>query len=464
VDISLRYAARSDVGLVRANNQDSGYAGPHLLVVADGMGGHAGGDVASSVTIAALAPLDEEAHGADDALDVLSTALATAKAEIVARIEKDPELAGMGTTVTAILRSGNKLSMVHLGDSRCYVLREDELTQVTTDHTFVQHLVDTGKITPEEAEHHPQRSVVMRVLGDFDLALSPDLSVREARLGDRYMLCSDGLSGFVSMDTIAETMQTTDDPGECAEQLLQLALRAGGGDNVTVIVADIVDSDALPDGQQPSVEPQVVGAAAMSRHSPTTAADGPAARAGALVSGARPEIDLDEDEDEDVPRRRGGLVAVWLGAFVVVALLLTGAYWWTQTQYYVGESDGYVAIYQGIPASVGPLRLSHVVERPDPPLLMDCPLSQQSTVCLTQQQRPRVEDTMSADSLGEARDIVQRLREQATAESDRPTTTPPTTPPPTISSDPPVESDPPAEPDPLVESDQPPDDPPADGP
>jgi serine/threonine protein phosphatase PrpC len=118
VSIALRYAARSDVGLVRANNQDSAYAGPHLLVVADGMGGHAGGDVASSVAIAALAPLDGESHGPDDALDELERALEAARDEIVARTEAEPDLAGMGTTVTAILRAGNKLAMVHLGDSR----------------------------------------------------------------------------------------------------------------------------------------------------------------------------------------------------------------------------------------------------------------------------------------------------------------------------------------------------------
>jgi serine/threonine protein phosphatase PrpC len=229
VSIALRYAARSDVGLVRANNQDSAYAGPHLLVVADGMGGHAGGDVASSVAIAALAPLDGESHGPDDALDELERALEAARDEIVARTEAEPDLAGMGTTVTAILRAGNKLAMVHLGDSRGYLLRDGALTQVTTDHTFVQHLVNTGKITPEEAEHHPQRSVVMRVLGDFDPDVAPDLSVREARPGDRWLLCSDGLSGFVSGDTIADTLRDVADVDACADRLVQHRDGRGGG-------------------------------------------------------------------------------------------------------------------------------------------------------------------------------------------------------------------------------------------
>ncbi|MCL2090987.1 MAG: protein phosphatase 2C domain-containing protein [Micrococcales bacterium] len=414
MDIALRYAARSDIGLVRANNQDSGYAGAHLLVVADGMGGHAGGDVASSVTVAALAPLDDEAHGSDEALDALSQALVTAKDEILARVKSDPGLAGMGTTVTAILRTGNKLAMVHLGDSRGYLLRDGELAQVTTDHTFVQHLVDTGKITAEEAAHHPQRSVVMRVLGDFDLALSPDLSMREARPGDRWLLCSDGLSGFVSLDTIAETLRATPDPEACVDRLLQLALRAGGGDNVTVIVADVVDLDALPDGTQPTGRPQVVGAAAASRNDPTSAADGPAARAGALVAGARPaRADDDFVEDGEPRRRRGSLLLVWLVALVVVAAALAGGYWLTQMQYFVGVDDGEVTISRGVDAAIGPLQLSHVVERTGikaddlPPYLL-----------------VRVEATIHASNLDEARSQVEDLKAEV-----RPTPSPsPTTP------------------------------------
>ena len=184
MNIALKYAALSDVGLVRSNNQDSGYAGPHLVVVADGMGGHAGGDVASSLAVAALAPLDGESHGPDEALALLESSIDNARLDLVERSEQTPELAGMGTTVTALLRSGNTLAMAHLGDSRAYLLRDGVLNQVTTDHTFVQHLVDTGRITPEEAEYHPQRNVVMRVLGDFDVDLTPDMSVREARPGE----------------------------------------------------------------------------------------------------------------------------------------------------------------------------------------------------------------------------------------------------------------------------------------
>ena len=427
MSIALRYAARSDVGLVRANNQDSAYAGPHLLVVADGMGGHAGGDVASSVAIAALAPLDGESHGPDDALDELERALEAARDEIVARTEAEPDLAGMGTTVTAILRAGNKLAMVHLGDSRGYLLRDGTLTQVTTDHTFVQHLVNTGKITPEEAEHHPQRSVVMRVLGDFNPDVAPDLSVREARPGDRWLLCSDGLSGFVSGDTIADTLRDVADVDACADRLVQLALRAGGGDNVTVIVADVIELDNVPDGDGPSMSAAIVGSAATSRNRPTAAADGPAARASALskqagaaartvAGGSSTAVDADdatraEDaENADAPdprRRRRRQIVAALVTLVVLAALATGAvlaYRWTQAQHYVGIDAGTVAIYQGIPQTIGPIALSTVVEH-----------SNARVDDLSSYVRDRLAQTIRTDSLDDARQRVRLLEQDALA-------------------------------------------------
>ncbi|WP_309485034.1 Stp1/IreP family PP2C-type Ser/Thr phosphatase [Cellulomonas sp. NS3] len=428
MSIALRYAARSDVGLVRSNNQDSAYAGPHLLVVADGMGGHAGGDVASSVAVAAFAPLDGESHGPDDALDELEHALDAARDEIVARTQADPELSGMGTTVTAILRAGNKLAMVHLGDSRGYLLRDGVLSQVTTDHTFVQHLVNTGKITPEEAEHHPQRSVVMRVLGDFDPDVAPDLSVREARPGDRWLLCSDGLSGFVSADTIAETLLGLSDVDVCADRLVQLALRAGGGDNVTVVVADVVELDDVPDGGGPTTAASVVGSAATSRHRPTSAADSPSARAATLakkVAAAQAAGDADEhgdtagllpsagagtDEDDDTdevdPRRRRRIRVIgWFLSLLLLAVLGVAGYLgyqWTQTQYFVGAEGGDVVIYRGIPQSLGPIALSTVAERGDarvddlPPYV-----------------RERLDQNIQSDSLDDARHRVQLLEQSA---------------------------------------------------
>lgn len=372
--IALRYALRSDVGLVRSNNQDSGFAGPNLLVVADGMGGHAGGDVASSIAVATFAPLNDDSFGADDAVAELERAIDEAQEALVARSTAEPELSGMGTTVTALLRAGSMLAMAHMGDSRAYLLREGELTQVTTDHTFVQHLVDTGKITPEEAEVHPQRSVVMRVLCDFGLGLRPDLSVREGRPGDRWLLCSDGLSGYVSHDTMQSTLAEIDDPGLCTERLVQLALRAGGPDNITCIVADVLDPDALPEGVEPTSSIEVAGAAAVERDVPSAAAESPAAKAAALAAAAatpEPEEPVTEDVEVDVeanasalPRRRRRTVArvVWsLVALLVLGGGGWGAYAWTQTQYYLGVDDGHVAIFRGIPQSIGPVSLSHVL-------------------------------------------------------------------------------------------------------
>ncbi len=241
-DFMLRTAARSNTGLVRKNNQDSGYAGPNFLLIADGMGGHAGGDVASAITVSQLEPLDHPDQGAD-AMENLRSSILTANERITNAVAVQHELAGMGTTVTALLRSGRQLALAHIGDSRAYLLRGGILTQITSDHTFVQMLVDEGRITPEEAETHPQRSVVMRVLGDVGQAPELDLSIREARPGDRWMLCSDGLTGFADIDEISTRLEQIDDPGACADALIDLALGGGGGDNVTVLIGDVVPAD-----------------------------------------------------------------------------------------------------------------------------------------------------------------------------------------------------------------------------
>ncbi|WP_225755740.1 PP2C family serine/threonine-protein phosphatase [Actinotalea sp. Marseille-Q4924] len=412
MSIALRYAARSDVGLVRAKNDDSGYAGPHLLVVADGMGGHAGGDVASSLAVAHLAPLDDEAHGPDDALAELTRALSTAHQELLARADAEPELAGLGTTVTALLRSGNKLAMAHIGDSRAYLLRDGRLAQVTSDHTFVQHLVNTGKITAEEAEHHPQRSVLLRVLGDFDMEIAPDMSVREARPGDRWLLCSDGLSGVVSAETLASTLLEYSDVEACADQLVRLALRGGGPDNITVVVGDVVEVDGLPDGAAPSTASAVVGAAAKDRKRPTVGGDGAAARAAQMSAQARnrpaddgaspaPVRPVREDEEEADPspvRRRLAVLAVALLVLGAVAAAAWFGYRWTQQQYYVGVDGDRVAIYQGIPQSVAGFELSTVLETTDIEV-EDLPGFVQD----------RLDQTIPADDLRQARERAASL-------------------------------------------------------
>ncbi len=249
----LRYAARSDVGLVRSNNEDSVYAGARLLALADGMGGHAAGEVASQLVIAALAHLDDDEPGGD-LLASLDSAVHSGNSAIAAQVEMEPDLEGMGTTLTAILFAGNRIGMVHIGDSRGYLLRDGELTQITKDDTFVQTLVDEGRITKEEAHSHPQRSLIMRALTGHEV--EPTLTMREVRLGDRYLLCSDGLSDPVSDETILDALKIPD-VTDSADRLIELALRGGGPDNVTVVVADVVDNDYGP--TQPIIAGAVSG-------------------------------------------------------------------------------------------------------------------------------------------------------------------------------------------------------------
>jgi protein phosphatase len=400
VAIALRYAARSDVGLVRQNNQDSGYAGPHLLVVADGMGGHAGGDIASSLAIGELAPLDDESHGSD-ALDHLSKAVLDAHQELLDRVGEEPQLAGMGTTVTALLRTGSKLALAHIGDSRAYLLRDGVMVQITRDHTFVQTLVDEGRLTPEEAEQHPQRSVLMRVLSDVVEDVEPDLSMREARVGDRYLLCSDGLSGVVSFETLRDTLAAGQDPAATCETLVQLALRGGAPDNVTCIVADIIEATQLGDDK-----PSVVGAASQQRQGPRTASlNGSAAERAAALTAVPMEP---ETLALPTPRNKRRTLRRLIGALTVIVVVVAGgfaAWQWVQHQYFVGDRSGSVAIFRGLPEAVGPVHFAWVDQVAGDVQTRDLPLYAQD----------RVHKGIQADSRPAAREIVQNLRDQAAA-------------------------------------------------
>jgi len=409
VAIALHYAARSDVGLVRAENQDSGYAGPHLLVVADGMGGHAAGDVASSIAIGEMVSLDGESPGADNALDLLAGAVRSANSELRVAMQRQPELLGMGTTVTALLRTGNKIAVAHIGDSRAYLLRDGTLTQITHDHSFVQSLIDEGRISEEEAQGHPQRSLVTRVLtGQHED--EPDLAMREAHVGDRYLVCSDGLSGFVARETIEEILVQDQPPGVAADRLVGLALRAGAPDNVTCIIGDIVDLDK---DAAPSTAQEVVGAAAERRSSTSRAAAAtPAAKAAALSREARGAEagDAEQAESPGPPEsaRRSGrwrwvkVLSLALLGLIAVAGGGYAAYTWSQQQYYVGEANGHVAIYQGVAQKVGPWELSHVVDQSDI-ALSDLP----------DFYRSKLDSTVSTTHVEESRRLVTDLRVQA---------------------------------------------------
>ncbi|QDQ96104.1 PP2C family protein-serine/threonine phosphatase [Tomitella fengzijianii] len=338
----LKYAARSDRGLVRGNNEDSVYAGARLLALADGMGGHAAGEVASQLIIAALAPLDDDDPGGD-LLGKLEAATRAGNEAIADHVEEEPELEGMGTTLTAILFAGSRLGLVHIGDSRGYLLRDDQLTQITRDDTFVQSLVDQGRITAEQAKTHPQRSMIMRALTGNDI--EPTLTMRESRAGDRYLLCSDGLSDVVSTETIADTMREGDHR-ECADRLIELALRSGGPDNITVVVADVIDLDY---GQS---RPIVAGAAS-DEEDEAPPPDTSAGRAAAMrPPAAKPRRVLATQPPPAAKRRWGriGFVAALL--IVLAGIAVTVAVMWIRSSYYVGESDGLVAVHRGMPGSV----------------------------------------------------------------------------------------------------------------
>ncbi len=338
----LRYAARSDRGLVRANNEDSVYAGARLLALADGMGGHAAGEVASQLVIAALAHLDDDEPGGD-LLSKLNAAVREGNSAIAEHVDADPELDGMGTTLTAILFAGNRLGLVHIGDSRGYMLRDGELTQITKDDTFVQTLVDEGRITAEEAHSHPQRSLIMRALTGHEV--EPTLIMREAHAGDRYLLCSDGLSDPVSHETILEAMQIAD-VAESADRLIELALRGGGPDNVTVVVAEVVDYEY---GQT-----QPILAGAVSGDDDQSAPPDTAAGRASAFNPKRNVAKRVVPQPEEPPPRRRSRRPMFITAAVLVLVVLASLAIGREivrNNYYVSDHDGTVSIMRGVQGS-----------------------------------------------------------------------------------------------------------------
>jgi PPM family protein phosphatase len=406
---SDKSAAVSNVGKIRANNQDSGYAGQYLFVVADGMGGHAGGDVASAIAVRRISEIDRQYTSAHDAVFALQSALIAANSLLAETVFEHNELTGMGTTVSGLIRVDNQIAIAHIGDSRIYRYRGKKLEQITSDHTFVQRLVDSGRITPEEAAVHPRRSVLMRVLGDVDAAPEIDTSVFETAPGDRWMICSDGLSSYVSDDKMEHVLETVPGATEAAERLVKESLDQGAPDNVTVVVVDIDETS-----NSSHVPPVTVGSAA----SPLSFDSDSARRALRLptlllhpLKATQPDPSHFEPESEDYldelileDRRRARrrrvlwLVAIIVAVIVVVAAVVA-AYSWTQSRYYVGADGGDVAIYRGVQQSIGPISLHSVYEK--------------TTIALTDLpafNRSQVEATISADSLTVAQQIVDRLQ------------------------------------------------------
>jgi PPM family protein phosphatase len=447
--LALRYAVRSDVGLLREGNEDSAYAGPSLLAVADGMGGHAAGEVASAVTIGAISELDRGRPGtgstgpstippssgagtgpsgtgpstippgaslAGDMMSALSAAVASANMRLQQMIIANPAVEGMGTTLTAVLWSDGHAAVCHIGDSRGYLLRGGELYQITHDHTLVQSLVDEGRITEDDVSTHPQRSLLLRALDGRTVA-EPDLSAHESLPGDRYLLCSDGLSGVVSDETLREMLATIPDPEAATRQLIDLAIRGGGPDNITCIVADVVDTNVT---RGPLPTKPILAGAAVNGTSPlppppgtnpfAAVSTGPRPKTGRGSTAPQPVLDdnsnLTRAHGIPVPqngyqdgygeafsensagtateensfgesgfgsggarkghrrtrarRRRWPIVTVTLG--VLVAILVAGGYFAyqnTQGQYYVTLDGGQVVIYQGINYKFLGIALAH---------------------------------------------------------------------------------------------------------
>jgi protein phosphatase len=463
--LALRYAVRSDVGLLREGNEDSAYAGPHLLAVADGMGGHAAGEVASAATIATIASLDSD-RSANDLLPALANAVATANMRLQEMIMSDPATEGMGTTLTALLWSDGHAALCHIGDSRAYLLREGKFYQITHDHTLVQSLVDEGRITEDDVATHPQRSLLLRALDGRTLA-DPDLSSHETIPGDRYLMCSDGLSGVVTEQTLHQALSSVRDPDKAALQLVELALKGGGPDNITCIVADVVDTDftALPPlapvlaGAASNGPPQQMRSAAR-QNSPAGRArqlrrTGPqavvAGDEGPPWSGGQEDYDDQTDmtyhggmpaqptgnpyrrpeggaADSPAKGRRGGRHGghddsegddaylsggrsgrrrwpIVSGALAVLVLALGGgafAGWqYVQSQYYLGVSDGNVALYQGLNTNVLGIGLSSLSQNTGVP-----------TSKLRTAEKSAITSTVAYGSLSSAQQIISRLRDE----------------------------------------------------
>jgi protein phosphatase len=399
VSLVLRYAARSDRGLIRANNQDSVYAGPRLLAVADGMGGHAAGDVASKVVIAALEHLDDDAPSGD-MLQALRQAVFEGSEHLREVIRESPELEGMGTTLTAILFAGGRLALCHVGDSRAYLVRDGQLAQITHDDTFVQTLIDDGRITAEEANSHPQRSLLLRALNGQEV--EPDLSMREARAGDRYLLCSDGLSGVVSEETLAEALKDPD-PQSTADRLIELALRSGGPDNITVIVADVVEDT----GGRGRVDPVVDGAAGDNVGQRQVDARSAAGRA-ALADPPPPPAPPPTPPTGGGPSARRRPLRLLLVAVAVLVVLVAGAvgtYVWALGHWFVGVAgsgaDEQVAVFRGLDVSIVGFDL-YELDRDTGLALTD----------LTPAARTRVHGGITADDADDADRILAALRDQ----------------------------------------------------
>ncbi len=426
MSLRLHYSAISDVGRVRKDNQDSGYAGPWLLSVCDGVGGAARGDVASSTAIAELRLLDEPPgdQPEDALLDRVSSRLHDAHVRIGGLVDEDPALNGTSTTATVALFDGSRIGIGHVGDSRGYLFRDGELSQLTTDHTFVQSLIDEGRITEVEARTHPHRNLILKALDGIHEA-EPDLFVLEVVPGDRLFLCSDGACGVLDDGRLADVL-SMGTPDYAAVELVRASLEAGSSDNVTCIVADVVtEEQAAADPAYAELEPLLVGAAAELRRRSGRGSSGMGSLFRGHRSGDTGEMEavdaeipddlpfaikadpIDPEEARYAPRPPGRFR--WLSGVLVVSIVVglvwvaaAGAWAWTQRQYYVGEQDGTVVIFRGVDASLPGVTLSRVYETSDV-LVDDLPTFDAN----------RVRNAIQVDDLAAAEAAVRELAQQA---------------------------------------------------
>ncbi len=410
--LRLRYSAVSDVGRHRKENQDSGYASEHLLVVADGVGGAAYGDVASSTAVHLLRRLDEPPT--EEMLPALAGVVHRIHDKLAEMVEDDAELDGTSTTVTAALFDGHRLGFVHIGDSRAYLFRGGEVQQITKDHTFVQTLVDEGRITEEDSRVHPHRNIILRAV-DSVHDTEPDLFHVELQEGDRILLCSDGCSGAVT-DQELTSLLAGGSVDAVAVDLVQAALDNGTTDNVTVIVAEVVPAGAVDDSDTSAAVttgPMLVGAAAdqprrggmlsrtLFRHRQQDT--------GELEPVAPPPVDPEELRYAPrAPRRRAGLRRFLLAllALLVVLGVTSAAYAWSQQQFYVAADGPQVAIYKGVQVDLPGIELSRPYEV-DRLRVEQLPAFRQEEIA----------DGKVADDLADARRIIDELADEAEAEA-----------------------------------------------
>jgi protein phosphatase len=402
-------AAKSDRGKIRSSNQDSGYSGVNLFVVADGMGGHAGGDIASALATQLVAQVDDVYEDAELATGTLLEAMQRANEKLTKTVKEFSYLQGMGTTMDSLLFTEGQANIVHIGDSRVYLLRDGIMDQITKDHTFVQTLVDSGRITEEEALYHPRRNVLMRVLGDASDEPQFDTKQIAVKPGDRFLLCSDGLCGFVPTALIEENMKVPD-LEEAVELLIEEAKEYGAPDNVTVILVELREADE----ELPMQGVTWLGSAANEVVIKPNSAGrileifSPKAWFDTFRNSASKEefIAVDDPAFAQAVKEFDGKVRNWklrgLLFFVILATVAVGSIWgiysYTQTRYYLGVEDGKVAIYQGIKESFAGFGFSHLIEK-----------SELDLVSLPDFQQDLLNRSVSADSLADAKEKLAQI-------------------------------------------------------